>query len=87
MTTTRVTIPTTAFLDQKPGTSGLRKRVTVFQQRHYTENFIQAVLGGCASVDRLQGSTLVVGGDGRFFCGYAVVVCGVVDAVANVCYC
>lgn len=59
------TVETTAHAGQKPGTSGLRKRVKVFQQEHYTENFVQAILsampGGC------EGKTLVVGGDGRYF--------------------
>ncbi|ABN65289.1 phosphoglucomutase [Scheffersomyces stipitis CBS 6054] len=59
------TIATTAFTDQKPGTSGLRKKVTVFQQPHYTENFIQAILD--AIPEGAQGATLVVGGDGRFY--------------------
>ncbi|GAA5950976.1 hypothetical protein JCM21900_004116 [Sporobolomyces salmonicolor] len=58
-------VPTTPFDDQKPGTSGLRKRTVIFQKEHYTENFIQSILasipGGAA------GSTLVVGGDGRFY--------------------
>ncbi len=51
------------FRDQRPGTSGLRKRVTVFQQPHYLESFVQAILEGAPVA---PGSTLVVGGDGRF---------------------
>ncbi|KAK6199221.1 alpha-D-phosphohexomutase, alpha/beta/alpha domain I [Scheffersomyces amazonensis] len=58
-------IATSPFQDQKPGTSGLRKRVTVFQQPHYTENFIQAILD--AIPEGAQDSTLVIGGDGRFY--------------------
>jgi phosphoglucomutase len=58
------TIPTTAFIDQKPGTSGLRKKVTVFQQPHYLENFVQATFD---SLKDIKGKTLVVGGDGRFY--------------------
>lgn len=58
------TVTTTAFTDQKPGTSGLRKKVTVFQQANYLENFVQATfnaIGDCV------GKSLVIGGDGRFY--------------------
>lgn len=57
-------VATPSFEGQKPGTSGLRKKVTVFQQPGYLESFVQAVLD-CAP--ELQGGTLVLGGDGRFF--------------------
>ena len=61
-------LPTTPFAGQLPGTSGLRKKVTVFQQPRYLENFVQAlfdVLHG--ETGRATGQTLVVGGDGRFY--------------------
>lgn len=57
------TITTTPFTGQKPGTSGLRKKVTVFQQPHYLENFVQSIFD---CVD-LVGQTIVLGGDGRFY--------------------
>ena len=59
------TVPTKPYQDQKPGTSGVRKKVQVFQQAHYTENFIQAILDSIP--EGKQGATLVVGGDGRYY--------------------
>lgn len=56
-------IETTPFDDQRPGTSGLRKKVSVFQKPHYLENFVQSIFD---SVEGRQGKTLILGGDGRF---------------------
>lgn len=64
------TVATKPFDGQKPGTSGLRKRVSVFEQEHYTENFVQCILSAIPGGAR--GATLVVGGDGRYFSKPAV---------------
>ncbi|XP_077054753.1 phosphoglucomutase-1 [Siphateles boraxobius] len=65
-------IKTKPYPDQKPGTSGLRKRVTVFQQNpHYAENFIQSIISTVDPSQRQEG-TLVVGGDGRYFMKEAI---------------
>ncbi|KQT10057.1 phosphoglucomutase [Methylobacterium sp. Leaf399] len=56
-------VSTAPFLDQKPGTSGLRKKVPVFRQPHYVETFVQAILD---TIPDAAGGTLVLGGDGRF---------------------
>ena len=55
----------TAPIDgQKPGTSGLRKKTSVFQRPHFLENYVQSIFDGIGGV---EGKTLVVGGDGRYF--------------------
>ena len=63
------TVSTEPFDDQKPGTSGLRKKTAVFMRAPYLHNFVQSVfdvIGG------LQGKTLTVGGDGRYFNDQAI---------------
>ncbi|HEY6093835.1 MAG TPA: alpha-D-glucose phosphate-specific phosphoglucomutase [Gallionellaceae bacterium] len=57
------TVATSPFPDQKPGTSGLRKKVPTFQQPHYLENFVQSIFD-CVQP---SGATLVLGGDGRYY--------------------
>jgi phosphoglucomutase len=73
------TIATTPYDDQKPGTSGLRKKVPHFQQPHYAANFLQAIFDAAGSGD---GGTLVIGGDGRFY-NREVILLAIRMAAAN----
>ena len=56
---------TTPFEGQKPGTSGLRKKVTVFQQPHYLANFVASIFAAVKPEDGFAGKTLVIGGDAQ----------------------
>jgi len=68
-TTEVITVPTVPIAGQKPGTSGLRKKVRVFSQPGYLENFVQSIFD---NLEGQQGKTLVLGGDGRFFNDVAI---------------
>jgi phosphoglucomutase len=73
------TVKTTPYADQKPGTSGLRKKVPVFRQPGYVENFLQSIFD---AQEGFEGKTLVIGGDGRFY-NDEVIQIAIAMAVAN----
>ncbi|MEJ0011783.1 MAG: alpha-D-glucose phosphate-specific phosphoglucomutase [Bauldia sp.] len=75
-----LTIETKPIDGQKPGTSGLRKKVGVFQAPHYLANFVQSIFD---SLDGYAGKTLVIGGDGRYFNREAVQICIKMAAAAG----
>lgn len=77
-------VQTTPFEGQKPGTSGLRKKVKVFMEKNYTENFIQSIFNALG--DKTKGATLIVGGDGRYFSTQAVKIIIRIAAANEVCY-
>ncbi|MNJ31040.1 Phosphoglucomutase [compost metagenome] len=62
-------VPTRPYDDQRPGTSGLRKPVSTFQQRHYLENYVQSIFDSGALS---RAAPLVIGGDGRYHSGPAL---------------
>jgi phosphoglucomutase len=64
-----IRVPVAAFADQRPGTSGLRKKVAVFRRPGYVEAFVQSLFDVLPEAvgDGVAGQTLVLGGDGRFF--------------------
>ncbi|MBK8116480.1 MAG: alpha-D-glucose phosphate-specific phosphoglucomutase [Candidatus Accumulibacter sp.] len=64
-----ISVPSAPFAGQKPGTSGLRKKVTVFRQERYLENFVQSIFD---TLSGQQGQTLVLGGDGRYYNDVAI---------------
>ena len=62
-------VATTPYTGQKPGTSGLRKKVSVFQQTHYLENFVQSIFN---EATELKGGLMILGGDGRYYNTHAI---------------
>lgn len=74
---------TRAYQDQKPGTSGLRKKTKAFQQEHYLHNFVQATFNALTTTGTdVTDGALLLGGDGRFYNDEAIQVI-IKMAIAN----
>ena len=69
-----IKVPTNPYTDQNPGTSGLRKKVTHFQQKNYLENFVQSLFFAHNEED-YKGKSIVIGGDGRYYNDKAINTC------------
>ena len=67
-------VETKPYTDQKMGTSGLRKKVKIYQQQNYIENFVQSVFNSYKPED-YKGKSLIIGGDGRFYNDVAIQLC------------
>ena len=79
-------VETKPYLDQKMGTSGLRKKVKIYQQQNYIENFIQSVFNSYEPKD-YKGKSLIIGGDGRFYNDVAIQLCikiGVANGIGKI---
>lgn len=82
-------VPSSPFEGQKPGTSGLRKPVSTFQQARYTENFVQSTIDIALKGQTPGQVTLVVGGDGRFHSKVAIdaiVAIAAANGVSSYCF-
>ena len=80
------TVETKPYQDQKMGTSGLRKKVKIYQQQNYIENFIQSVFNSYKPED-YKGKSLIIGGDGRFYNDVAIQLCikiGVANGIGKI---
>jgi len=77
-------VRTTPIEGQKPGTSGLRKKTAVFRRPRFLENYVQSIFDGIGGID---GKTLVVGGDGRFFNDGAIQIILRIAAANNAAKC
>ena len=79
-------VETKPYLDQKMGTSGLRKKVKIYQQPNYIENFVQSVFNSYQPTD-YKGKSLIIGGDGRFYNDVAIQLCikiGVANGIGKI---